>query len=184
MGEGEMGGKSDGILRELISALPQGHSQIDTTTFSARLHSESDLLIFQNLEVIEISSHRHHRGVARIIGAFPSAHYNAHPLHLSLVNHAGRGKLIRTFLNFLTGSQVSQICKCYKGVTMLTISNYDLQWPDVFPQKHKIYCDLVTSHLDYCHAVYIGLPLKRIQKLQLVHNVASGIVNSVNIRYM
>lgn len=93
MGGGEMGEKSDGILRELISPLPQSHSQIHTATFSAKLLSEPDFLIFQNLEVIEISGHRHHRGVARIIGAFSSAHYNAHPLHLSSIMLEGKNLL-------------------------------------------------------------------------------------------
>ena len=31
---------------------------------------------------------------------------------------------------------------------------------------------LVISHIDYCNAIYMGLPLKSIRKLQLVQNVA------------
>ena len=36
---------------------------------------------------------------------------------------------------------------------------------------------LVTSKLDYCNVLYMGLPLKMVQKLQLVQTAAARLIN-------
>ncbi|XP_078241329.1 uncharacterized protein LOC140704108 [Pogona vitticeps] len=36
---------------------------------------------------------------------------------------------------------------------------------------------LVTSHIDYCNALYVGLPLKMVQRLQLVQNRAAWLAS-------
>ena len=35
---------------------------------------------------------------------------------------------------------------------------------------------LVTSQLDYCNALYVGLPLKMVRKLWLVQNAAARLI--------
>lgn len=47
---------------------------------------------------------------------------------------------------------------------------------DLFIVSHA----LETSHLDYCHMIYIGLYLRNIQKLQQGQNVAARVLNGVN----
>uniref|UniRef100_A0A803TNR7 Reverse transcriptase domain-containing protein n=1 Tax=Anolis carolinensis TaxID=28377 RepID=A0A803TNR7_ANOCA len=41
---------------------------------------------------------------------------------------------------------------------------------------------LVTSHLDYCNALYVGLPLKMPQKLQLVQRAAARLITTAAYR--
>ena len=36
---------------------------------------------------------------------------------------------------------------------------------------------LLTSHIDYCNALYVGLPLKTVRRLQLVQNQAARLVS-------
>ena len=38
---------------------------------------------------------------------------------------------------------------------------------------------LVTSRLDYCNALYVGLPLRLMWKLQMVQNVAARLLSGV-----
>ena len=38
---------------------------------------------------------------------------------------------------------------------------------------------LVTSKLDYCNALYVGLPLKTVRKLQLVQNAVARLITEI-----
>ena len=38
---------------------------------------------------------------------------------------------------------------------------------------------LVVLRLDYCNALYVGLPLRLVWKLQMVQNVAARLLNEV-----
>lgn len=44
--------------------------------------------------------------------------------------------------------------------------------------------DFVTSCLDYCNVLYVGLLLKSIWKNQLVQNVAAQVINGVIYMHM
>lgn len=48
-----------------------------------------------------------------------------------------------------------------------------LAWEALLSIAHAF----VTSRLNYCNTVYVGLPLKTIRKFQLVQNVALQVVN-------
>uniref|UniRef100_A0A803TYG3 Reverse transcriptase domain-containing protein n=1 Tax=Anolis carolinensis TaxID=28377 RepID=A0A803TYG3_ANOCA len=50
--------------------------------------------------------------------------------------------------------------------------------PDLATVVHA----LVTSHLDYCNAVYVGLPLKTVRKLQLVKREAARLITGAAYR--
>lgn len=70
----------------------------------------------------------------------------------------------------------SAIFQLQKGRNMIEWSSYGLETICINPScaPSIVIHALVISHLDYCNAHYVGLPLKApLQKLQLLQNVAT-----------
>lgn len=67
------------------------------------------------------------------------------------------------FLGFLSGSQLRQISKAKPD-----IRHTDLE---------KLIDALITSRLDYCNSLYLGLQLSLIQHLQPVQNAAARLLS-------
>lgn len=72
-----------------------------------------------------------------------------------------------SFASEWAGDNYSQECPALADMAAATISGWARP------------CDtrtLVTSRLDYCNILYVGMPLKIVQKLQQVHNTTIGII--------
>ena len=74
-------------------------------------------------------------------------------------------------VSVMTRSVFTQLKQAHQLCLFLEIS-------DLATMMHA----LVTSHLDYCNTLYVGLPLKTVWKLQVVQNATARLLPGASYR--